>query len=358
MAEDPLDKAIREAQEAAGLIDTNAGRGGGNQGGGNQGGGGGGGNTDVDVDRLLLERFADQSGNFQESERTLEERLFKNQQAENEMMFGQQSDPTKEDEFRKGRSLSLLTNDDLTLLAKDKLFPDALKKTLGAGGITNEDRFLQTQSPSERSDQLIGLRDFQFKEDEEQRSIDDFMQDETTAQVGGLVGSAAIAIPSLIAAKGALVSYGVKGLATLVGDYAVGAGMNVVRMAVPHTTRQIPGKAFGLAVAKSVYDNLGGEEEIKKMPEEEVQEEVEKVMKTFEEKFELDPEQFNTHGFDVSMEDYQRVEPGTKSKIANTFDTVARDRAELMYSKGASDEDIKRSAKSTDAFAEWSARNP
>ena len=94
------------------------------------------------------------------------------------------------------------------------------------------------------------------------------------------------------------------------------------------------------------------------MPEEEVQEEVEKVMKTFEEKFELDPEQFNTHGFDVSMEDYQRVEPGTKSKIANTFDTVARDRAELMYSKGASDEDIKRSAKSTDAFAEWSARNP
>ena len=219
---------------------------------GGRGGGRGNKYSTPDPDETLLAGFramaADAEDPLEVSEQTFSEQFFKNQQAENEMMFGPQSDPTTVDEFRKGRSLSLLTDDALKSLSDDRIFPSALQSDL-PGNPISESQFQQIENPSDRLDYLKEARDFQIQEVRRQESIDEFMNNKWTAVGGGIAGGAVVAVGSLAAAKAVIAGAGIKGLATLVGDYAVGAGMNAARMVIPQTARQIPGKAFGLAVA-------------------------------------------------------------------------------------------------------------
>ena len=317
--------------------------------GGGSGGasGGGGKRKPTDPDQLLMDALVSDLDNpQQESQLTLSEQLFRNEDSEREMLFGQQSLPeTDQDRFRKGRSLSMLDDDSLNRLADDRLFPDALQQTKSVPGMTNEERFNQIASSEGRRQLLRELRDFQIQENRRQQSIDDFMLSDTTAKVGvGLAAPvAAVAAVKLLAATA--VKSGAAGIANFLATRGVGTALTAKDLAVSSPTSVKAGAAAYLG--KKLYDNMGGDpEKIEQLSESEVQEIFEETM---EEEKKLNPDLFRSHGFDVSLEDYQQP-PG---EMEMTPEMQARDRAELLYkfpSLGARPEDIKRIASDPVAF--------
>ncbi len=248
----------------------------------------------------------------------------------------------------KERSLSVLTDDDLSSLAEANIFPNALKR--GKYAERSQQMFEDAQNIDEKKQLLKELLEFEKQEISKQESIDNLITP-TTVGLAGTVAAVPLAFGSVALMKAAAVKSGVAGLAKALKTYGAGTAMNVGGAVA---SRPMTSVAAGI-VAKKAYDTMGGDAgEIEKLPDEKVAQVIEQ---TIESEKKENPELFESRGFDVPAEDYTKTKAGT-SEVEMTPEMIERDRVALLVSMGASEKEAKEIAADDDRFEAMSIPSP